>query len=83
MSWQIVESQCKYHREYSAEKSAVASPCPDKAILLIFNLLKMVLCSCCDGVPSKSKKKNGRAYSLQEQIIWAYWSLLELAGQYL
>jgi hypothetical protein len=44
----------------------------DKAILQIFKPLKMVLCSFCDGVPLKFKKKNGRASSLPEQIIWAY-----------
>jgi hypothetical protein len=44
----------------------------------------MVVCSYCDGVPLKFKKKNGRASSLAAQIIWAYyWPLLEFAGQYL
>jgi hypothetical protein len=32
-------------------------------------LLKMVLCSSCDGVPLKLKMKNGRASSLQGRII--------------
>jgi hypothetical protein len=53
----------------AAENSAVASLCPDKAILLIFKPLKMVLCSSCDGVPLKFKKKNGRASSLPALII--------------
>ncbi len=44
----------------------------DKAILQIFKPLKMVLYFSCDGVPSKFKKKNGRASSLPAQIIWAY-----------
>ncbi len=45
----------------------------DKAILQIFKLLKMVLCSSCDGVPLKCKKNNGQASSLQVQIIWVYY----------
>jgi hypothetical protein len=40
-----------------------------KAILQIFKPLKMVLCSSCDGVPLKFKKKNGRASSLPAQNI--------------
>ncbi len=56
----------------------------DKAILQIFKPLKMVFCSSCDGVALNLKKENGRASSLPEQIIWAYyWPLLEFAGQYL
>ncbi len=31
----------------------------DKAILLIIKPLKMVICSFCDGVPLKFKKKTG------------------------
>jgi hypothetical protein len=54
-----VESQCRCHREYTAEITAVASLCLDKAILLIFKPLKMVFCSSCDGVPLKFKKKSG------------------------
>jgi hypothetical protein len=42
---------------------------PDKAILLIFKPLKMVLCSSCDGVPLKFKKKNGRASSFEDGLI--------------
>jgi hypothetical protein len=43
----------------------------NKAMLQIFKPLKMVLCSSCDGVPLKFKKKNERASSLPAQIIWA------------
>jgi hypothetical protein len=49
--------------------SDVEALCPDKAILLIFKPLKIVLCSSCNGVPLKFKKKNGRASSLQARII--------------
>ncbi len=56
----------------------------DQGILQIFKPLKIVLCSSCDGVPLKFKKKNGWASSLLARIIWAYyWPLLEFAGQYL
>jgi hypothetical protein len=41
----------------------------DNAILQIFEPLKMVFCSSCDGIPLKFKKKNGRASSLPEHII--------------
>ncbi len=44
----------------------------NKAILQIFEPLKMVLCPSCDGVPLKFIKKNGRASSLPAWIIWAY-----------
>jgi hypothetical protein len=37
--------------------------------LQIFKPLNMVLCSSCDGVPLKFKKKNWRASSLPAQII--------------
>jgi hypothetical protein len=40
-----------------------------KAILQIFKPLKMDLCSSCDGVPLKFKKKNRQASSLPAQII--------------
>jgi hypothetical protein len=40
-------------------KNARKSLLSNKAISLIFKLLKMVLCSACDGVPLKFKKKNG------------------------
>jgi hypothetical protein len=34
--------------------------------------------------PFKIQRENGRASSLTEQIIWAYyWPLLEFTGQYL
>ncbi len=39
------------------EKSSGASLSPDKASLLIFKPLKMVLCSFCDDVPLKFKKE--------------------------
>jgi hypothetical protein len=45
----------------------------DKAILQIFKPLKLVLCSSCDDVPLKLKKKNGRASSLPARIILAYY----------
>jgi hypothetical protein len=41
--------------------------------LQIFKPLKIVLCSSCDGVPLKFKKKNGRASSLPAQIIRVYY----------
>jgi hypothetical protein len=41
----------------------------DKAILQIFNLLKMVLCSFCDGVTLKFKEENRRASNLPAQTI--------------
>ncbi len=34
--------------------------------------MKMVLCSVCEGVNLKFKKKNGRASSLPAWIIWAF-----------
>jgi hypothetical protein len=54
----------------TAENSAVASLCLDKAILVIFKPLKMVLRSSFDGVPLKFEKKNGRrTSSLPARII--------------
>ncbi len=41
----------------------------DKAILQIFKPLKSDLCSSCDGVPFKFKKKNGRASSLLHRLL--------------
>jgi hypothetical protein len=41
----------------------------------------MVLCSSCDSVPLKFKKKNGQSSSLPARIIWAqYRPLLDFAG---
>jgi hypothetical protein len=53
-----------------------------EAILQIIKPLKMVLCSSCDGVPLKFKKKNGQASSLTECLA-QYRPLLKFAGQYL
>jgi hypothetical protein len=64
-------------------KNAEQSIWLDKAILQIFQQLKMVFGSSSDGVPLKFKKKKGRSSSLPAQIILAYyWALLEFAGQY-
>ncbi len=41
----------------TVEQNAGASLQPDKAIFLIFKPLEMVLCSSCDGVPLKFKRK--------------------------
>jgi hypothetical protein len=54
---------------WTAENSAVASLCQDKAIIFIFMPLKMVLFTSSDGVPLKFEKQNGRATSLIAWII--------------
>jgi hypothetical protein len=36
--------------------------------LLIIKPLKMVLCSSCDGVPLKFKKKKGKAFSFEDGL---------------
>jgi hypothetical protein len=48
---------------YSGIDEILVSRLKDKAILLIFQPLKMVLGSSRDGVPLKFKKKNTRASS--------------------
>jgi hypothetical protein len=54
--------------ERTAENSAVASLCPDKAILLIFKLMKMVSCSSCDVVPLKFEEKKRRPLVYQHEL---------------
>ncbi len=64
-----VEVNVSVRVQQTVAKSAIAPRKPDTAVSLIFTPLKMYICSSCDGIPLKFKKKNGWASSLRERII--------------